>query len=310
MGGARSKSELKEFLKNMFFDKRIIRSPLRFILSPLIVFFRLNEAWKNYELIGGSKIYEHTQNLVDKLNESSNGKYDLFFAMRYTSPRICDILDGKNYDEILLFPMYPHFSSTTTLSSFDDADKFFKNKNTKVYKIEHFFEDEEFNKTIVSSIKRYYQEGSHLIFSAHSLPLSIAKNDKYEEHIRSHIEILKHMLKNEGLKFDGIHLAFQSKLGPVKWLEPSIDKVLRSIAPNPVLIYPISFTIDNSETDYELAIYYKNAAKEFGITSYNVCETQNNGEEFVKMMNNKILEVFINKVGLSPTLRWVLKIKE
>ncbi|MDR2080322.1 MAG: ferrochelatase, partial [Campylobacteraceae bacterium] len=210
MGGARSKLELKEFLKNMFLDRRIIASPLRYLISPLITLLRAKKVWKNYELIGGSKIYEHTQNLVEKITVLSHGDYDIFFAMRYTNPKIADIFQGKDYDEVLLFPMYPHFSTTTTLSSFEDADKFFGGKNTKIFKLEHFFYDERFNETIVKPIKKHAKHGTHLIFSAHSLPISIAKKDIYETHLKKHVDILSESLKDAG--FAGIHLAYQSKL--------------------------------------------------------------------------------------------------
>jgi ferrochelatase len=288
MGGARDQNELREFLKNMFLDRRIINSPARFFVSFFMSRFRTPKVWKNYELIGGSKILEHTQNLTNRLNTLSNGAYDTLFAMRYTKPNVTQILENRHYDEILLFPMYPHFSSTTTLSSFDDANAFLKGKNIKVKRIERFFEDELFNQTIIDSIKKHYCEGAHLIFSAHSLPLSIAKNDPYPEEIKKHTEILSQMLTGEGLKFKGIHLAYQSKLGPIKWLEPSLGETLSRISPEPVIIYPISFTIDNSETDFELDIFYRDIAKEFGITSYSVCKAQNDNDKFAEFLSGKI----------------------
>ncbi|MDR2099753.1 MAG: ferrochelatase [Campylobacteraceae bacterium] len=287
MGGARNKKELKEFLKNMFLDKRIINSPLRYLVSPILM-LRATKVWKNYELIGGSRIYEYTQNLIKKIGDLSRGDYDILFAMRYTKPKIADIFYGKEYDEALLFPMYPHFSTTTILSSFDDADRFFRGKNTKIFKSEHFFDDERFNKTIINSIKKHAKSGAHLIFSAHSLPLSIAKKDVYETHIKKHVEILSESLKDIG--FAGIHTAYQSKLGPIEWLKPSIEEVLKSVAPSPVVIYPLSFTIDNSESDFELAIYYKNTAELLGITSYEVCKAQNDSDEFAKFIDEKARE--------------------
>jgi ferrochelatase len=290
MGGARDKKELKKFLKNMFLDRRIIASPMRYIISFFITLLRTNKVWENYKLIGGSKIYEHTQNLVRKINTLAKGDYDIFFAMRYTTPTIADVFHDKNYDEVLLFPMYPHFSSTTTLSSFDDADKFFH--DTKLLKIEHFFDDERFNEIIIDAIKKHHDGNAHLIFSAHSLPLSIAKRDIYEKHIRQHVEILSRQLESKNIRFADIHLAYQSKLGPIKWLGPSLDEVLKNIAPAPVVIYPISFTIDNSETDFELGIYYKNIAESFGITSYKLCKAQNDGDRFAEFIDEKIRESF------------------
>ncbi|MDR0761550.1 MAG: ferrochelatase [Campylobacteraceae bacterium] len=292
MGGARNKDELAEFLKNMFLDKRIINSPARFFISFFISHLRTPKVWKDYEKIGGSKIYEHTQKLIDKLNALSSGSYDAFFAMRYTKPNIAQVLKDKNYDEVLLFPLYPHFSSTTTLSSFDDADLFFKDKNSKIKKISYFFENEQFNKTIITSIKNCYRKGAHLIFSAHSLPLSIAKYDLYPTHIKQHVEILSQMLFHEGLTFKKIHLAYQSKLGPVKWLEPNIGNVLRSLSGETVIVYPLSFTIENSETAFELELYYANIAKNYGLTSYEVCKVQNSSDAFAKFIDKKTKESF------------------
>ncbi|MDR2342224.1 MAG: ferrochelatase [Campylobacteraceae bacterium] len=291
MGGARSEKELKEFLTNMFLDRRIIVSPLRHIISPLITLLRTKKVWENYKLIGGSRIYEHTQHLIEKINIFANKDYDVFFAMRYTAPKITDIFQNKDYDEVLLFPLYPHFSSATTLSSFDDADMFFKDKKTKMLKIEHFFDDKRFNETIIKVIGENYDRKAHLIFSAHSLPISIAKKDTYERHIKQHVEILSKRLKSSGVKFAGVHLAYQSKLGPIKWLEPSLAKILKTVAPSPVVVYPISFTIDNSETDFELGIYYRNIADSFGITSYELCKAQNDNEEFAKFIDKKSREV-------------------
>jgi ferrochelatase len=291
MGGARSKKELKEFLRNMFLDRRIIASPIRYIISPLITFLRSKKVWENYNLIGGSKIYLHTQNLVDKINILSNGKYDVFFAMRYTNPKIADIFQNKNYDEVLLFPLYPHFSSTTTLSSFDEARAFFQDTSVKLRTIDYFFDDKYFNQTIIDEIKRHYKQDAHLIFSAHSLPCSIAKKDAYENHIKQHIEILSKRLKDEGVQFVDIHLAYQSKLGPIKWLEPSFPEVLKNIAPANIVVYPISFTIDNSETDFELGIHYKNIANTLEITSYELCKAQNDSDEFAKFVDQKTKEI-------------------
>ncbi|MDR0666171.1 MAG: ferrochelatase [Campylobacteraceae bacterium] len=291
MGGARSKKELKEFLKNMFLDKRIISSPLRYVVSALITLLRAGKVWENYKLIGGSKIYEHTQNLVKKIDILANGDYDIYFAMRYTKPKIADIFKDREYDEVLLFPMYPQFSSTTTLSSFDDAKIFFKDKKTKIFKVEHFFDDERFNKTIIEAVKRYGNSAAHLIFSAHSLPLSIAKRDAYEKHIKRHIEILSKELKDSGITFADIHLAYQSKLGPVKWLRPSFEEVLKTVAPSPAVVYPLSFTIDNSETDFELDMYYKNIANTLGITSYKLCKAQNASDKFALFIDQKSREI-------------------
>lgn len=288
MGGARSKKELKEFLLNMFSDPRIIASNIRKILAPLITYSRCNRVWQNYELIGGSKIYDHTDSLVKKIALLAKDDYDIFYAMKYTKPTISELLEETNYDRVFLFPLYPQKSSTTTLASFDDADIFFEAKNTQVIKINSFFEDIDFNKLIINQIKKNYIQDSELIFSAHGLPVSIAKKDTYEGHIKKHIEILSSLLEEKGLKFNKIHLAYQSSIKPFKWLEPSLKDLLKSLKSNSkIIIYPISFTIDNSETDFELAIEYKHLASNLGL-QYKLCKPQNDSDEFAQYIHNKI----------------------
>ena len=288
MGGARDKKELKEFLFNMFMDKRIISSPVRYFLAPFMKIFRANSAWKNYEKIGGSNIYKYTESLIKKVQDLLGLDIDIYYAMKYTKPTISDIFEDKKYDEVMFFALYPQGSSTTTLSSYDDVDLFFKNKKTKIIKIDYFFEDEDFNKTIINSIKQKYKPNTHLIFSAHGLPVSIAKKDVYEKHINSHIDILKNMLKKENLKFNDISLAYQSKIGPVEWLKPALNETLKEFKKDDrVLIYPISFVIDNSETDFELCIEYKHLADEIGFF-YDVCKPQNDSDEFAKYLCEKI----------------------
>lgn len=293
MGGARSKKELKEFLFNMFMDKRIINSPVRYFLAPFMSVFRANSAWKNYEKIGGSSIYKHTKSLINKVQNLLGNDIDVYYAMKYTKPKISDIFSSKTYDEIIFFALYPQNSSTTTLSSYDDVDDFFKNRNTKIIKIEYFFEDAEFNKTIINSIKSKYKQNQHLIFSAHGLPVSISKKDSYEGQVNLHVKILKDMLQKENLKFESISLAYQSKIGPVEWLKPALNKTLENFSENSnVLIYPISFVIDNSETDFELCFEYKHLADNIGF-NYDVCKPQNDSDEFAMFIANKI-KSFLN----------------
>ena len=288
MGGARSKEELKEFIFNMFMDRRIISSPMRFLLAPLMRLFRTNKAWKNYEKIGGSSIYKYMDSLTKKLQKLLENEADVYYAMKYTKPTIGDIFNDKTYNEIVFFALYPQSSITTTLSSYDDVDIFFKDKCVKIIKVGYFFQDEEFNKTIINSIKSKYQPNQHLIFSAHGLPINIAKKESYEEQINLHIKILKEMLEKKSLLFKSITLAYQSKIGPMKWLKPSLDETLRGFDKGEkVLVYPISFVIDNSETDFELSIEYKHLADKIGL-SYDVCKAQNDSDDFVKYLSDKI----------------------
>jgi len=279
MGGARSEKELKEFLFNMFMDKRIISSPIRYFLAPLISNLRYKKVWKNYEKIGGSRIYEITESLAKKIEKLSNIK--TFYAMRYTKPHIKDILEKNDIKELIFLPLYPHYSFSTYESSLDELKE--ANFKGKTCIIKPFYTHKEFNKIIKENILNSIENPKkwHLIFSAHGLPEKmIKKGDKYYDNVKEHVEILKKLLP----EFKSITLAFQSRFGFSEWLKPYLDKELEKYKNENVLIYPISFMIDNSETDLELKVEYKHLANEIGIKKYKVIDAPNDSEKVAKFL--------------------------
>ncbi len=292
MGGARNKEELEMFLRNMFNDKNIltIKSDFfRSLIASMIVYSRLNSAWENYEEIGGeSPIYKLTDKLIAKLQEKLGDEYFVTQAMRYTPPlakRTVLELEQRNIDEVILFPLYPQYSTTTTKSSLEDFEEAAIHKfNTKT--IEPFYKNKNYNDLIIDDIlKTINSEDTkdyNLIFSAHGLPQKVVdKGDPYQKQLEEQLIILKDMLKERSLEFASINLAYQSKVGPMKWLEPSLDNELKKYKDQNVIIYPISFIIDNSETDFELKIEYKEIADEIGIKNYKVCDCLNDNDKFV-----------------------------
>ena len=289
MGGARSEQELWSFLFNMFSDKRIICSPVRYLLAPLISTLRYKKIWRKYELIGGSRIYEHTGRLVEKLQQRTGEA--VFPVMRYTHPLAADLFAERQFDELILIPLYPHYSSTTTQSSIEDVQYSLKScgQRPDVREIGPYYDDPLFNASIVERIREQYQDSDyHLVFSAHGLPQKIAAHDPYEGQINAHVSLLKALLPDTGLDFKGVHLAYQSKVGPMRWLEPSLETTLKGLAGEKVIIYPLSFTIDNSETDLELAIEYKELAHSIGLRDYRVCQVQNDSDLFVEFLAARI----------------------
>jgi ferrochelatase len=289
MGGARNKDELKMFLTNMFNDKNILtikNNFFRSLLASFIVKSRLDSAWKNYELIGNaSPLNPLSEKLVNKLNKELSSVCT-FQAMRYTPPfakECIEKLEEEGIRDVILLPLYPQYSTTTTKSSVEDfilqsCDKF------NITTIEPFYKNKVFNEAIFETIKNTVEDFSlyNLVFSAHGLPQKIVYNgDPYEIQIKEHVEILSKLLKEKGVDFKSVSLAFQSKVGPMKWLEPSLGACLKNYKDEKVLIYPISFIVDNSETDFELSIEYKEEALEFGIVDYKVCKCVNYNDKFI-----------------------------
>ena len=296
MGGARSKDELKMFLTNMFNDRNIItvkNDLIRKMIAYFIVSRRLDSAWENYKDIGNaSPINPLTEKLVQKCNEQIED-YKVYQAMRYTPPFAQDVIKEILKDgitNILLLPLYPQFSTTTTKSSVQDFIDYTP-YSCKLEYIEEFYQNEKFNECIINEIISNVEDASqyNLIFSAHGLPQKIVDNgDPYEEQMNEHVEILKNMLEKKGVNFKSINLAYQSKVGPMKWLEPSLEDMLKNFKDQKVIIYPIAFIVDNSETDFELDIEYREIAHNLGIKEYKVCRCVNDSDDFIEVIKNII----------------------
>ncbi len=295
MGGPNNLDEVEMFLKNMFSDKNILTmksSALRKIIGGLIVFNRTESSQEIYRQLGGkSPIVGHTKNLVKKLQTRLGENVIVDFVMRYTPPfakEVIEKLNKQNVDKIYLIPLYPQQSSTTTKSSLEDFEESYHNNdgNAVLVEIKHFFENKTYNKAILEKIKESIScdkyENFEIIFSAHGLPKKIIEaGDVYEKHVNKHVDILKTMMKDEKMDFKEIHLAYQSKVGPMEWLKPSLDDKLKEIKNRGVIIFPLAFTIDNSETDFELEIEYREIAEELNIKEYRVCRCPNDSDLFV-----------------------------
>ena len=296
MGAARSKDELEVFLTNMFNDKNILtlqNDTIRSMIASLIVTMRLNKVWGNYEQIGGkSPLHELTEALVLKLNIMLPD-YFVTTAMRYTSPfaqTAIARIKKEGIKEVTLLPLYPQYSTTTTKSSIDDFIEKSEDEFT-VNIIEPFYKNETYNKAVCDEIIRVQAKYNdfHLIFSGHSLPKKIIANgDPYEKQIEEHFELLKDKLSHYATSIKSINLAYQSKIGPTKWLAPSLSEMLKNFKNEKVIIYPMSFIIDNSETIFELDVEYREIAKKIGIKDYRVCSCVNDNETFTKALKEII----------------------
>ena len=294
MGGARSKEELEVFLRNMFNDKNILsinNDTIRSMVASFIVMTRLNSAWKNYEEIGGkSPLHDLTDDLVEKLS-SKLPEYFVTTAMRYT-PTFAQTaiarIKEQGIKDVTLLPLYPQYSTTTVKSSVEDfMEKAEEQFNIEV--IEPFYKNPIFNKAVCDEIVRVQGKYNdfHLIFSAHGLPQKVVdRGDTYQKEVEEHVELLKEKLTHYAVNFKSINLAYQSKVGPMKWLEPSLDDMLKNFKGKKILVYPIAFIIDNSETVFELEIEYRELAEKLGISDYRVCKCVNDNDTFIEAIED------------------------
>lgn len=308
MGGPANLEEVELFLKNMFADPNILtikNSFLRKIVGSLIVKRRKEQSKRNYEMIGGkSPLLAHTEKLVEKL-KSLDSTRDYHYVMRYTPPFASEIVDRlveEEIEEIVLFSLYPQYSTATTKSSIEDFLDAIKQKEWKVDVkiVDRYFDHIGYNLAIVDRIKEALkgEESSDfdLIFSAHGLPQKLVdQGDPYQKEIEENVVILKKMLEGELLHFKGIHLSYQSKVGPMRWLEPSTLSKIEELQDSKIVVYPLAFTLDNSETDFELSIEYKEEAEKLGVKEYRVAKCLNDSALFA----NAIIDMVKSSQGAS-----------
>ncbi|MDQ1297901.1 MAG: protoporphyrin/coproporphyrin ferrochelatase [Campylobacterota bacterium] len=298
MGGPNNLREVEMFLTNMFNDPAIIRTKstlLRRLIAGIITLTRTEKSQEIYRSIGGkSPIVDHTVSLVEKLQSQIGEEIVVDFVMRYTPPmaqEVCTKLKEQGIQKVYLIPLYPQYSSTTTASSIDDFEATARSIGwfPIMVEIKHFFTNATYNECLLALIKDALGgDDSHefdLIFSAHGLPQKIVdEGDPYQRQVAAHVEIMKDIFHREGIYFRGVHLAYQSKVGPMKWLEPSLESMLHTLTKKKVIIVPIAFTIDNSETDFELSIEYAEIAHELGFTQYRVARCPNDHPLFVQTL--------------------------
>lgn len=283
LGGPDNPEAVKPFLFNLFNDPAILRLPkyLRRFLAWLISSRRHKTAQNIYGLIGGrSPILENTQaqaRALEKiLNES--GEMKCFVSMRYWYP----FAEGaaaavKAYapDQILLLPLYPQFSTTTTASSFkswhEAASRAGLNMPTK--SICCYPDQKGFIKALAVSIHAAYKIAEvhgkpRILFSAHGLPEKIVKGgDPYAMQCGRTVAALVSALEISGLDYA---LCYQSRVGPLKWIGPATDAEIRRAGHDkvPTIIVPIAFVSDHSETLVELDIEYRHLAEKVGLPFY------------------------------------------
>ena len=303
MGGPNKVEEVEMFLKNMFADKNIlpINRYLRKLVGYIIVSKRLKEVEENFtEYLGGqSPLPILTNKLIEKLEKRLD--MPIVPAMRYVPPFATASLEKFKADEVeelVLFPMYPQYSTTTTLSSLEDIEARCKALDyaPKITMIDPYYDDYAYIKMsyekIMEAMEGKETKTYDLLLSAHGLPVSIIKDgDPYEKQVESNVSALKIYLHERGVEFNTIKLVYQSKVGNASWLEPSLVDVLRNPINRKVLVYPLAFTIDNSETVFELDIESREIVDKIKYDDFLVAKCFNDDDAFVDLIVNKVNEL-------------------
>ena len=304
LGGPDKLESVEPFLFNLFNDPEILSIPsiFRYPLAKFISKRRTPIAKNIYREIGNrSPILELTQeqaaNLENRL--STKGNYKCFVVMRCWHPRAKDVIKKVkefNPEEIILLPLYPQFSAATSGSSINEWNDLCKKENYKIktkticcYPTENNFIESHVN-LIKKTLKNIENKNFKLLFSAHGLPeIKIKNGDPYQWQVEETVNAIMSKLKGESLDYT---ISYQSRVGPLKWIGPSTDtEIIKYSKENKgIVIVPVAFVSEHSETLVELDIEYKKLALENGCSFYKRVPALGIEESFIKGLAELVMK--------------------
>jgi len=311
LGGPETLSDVRPFLYKLFSDPEIIRiknPALRRMFAWVISRAREKKSQNLYRQIGGGsplrKITESQAAALEKALDAEGTPARVYAGMLCGKPSIDEAFDNITADglrRLTLLPLFPQYSGATTGACFRYictlADRRNLSGKIEISRIADWYKNplyiDAVTDMITAAAERFPEERRkdiHIFYSAHSLPEQyIKEGDPYLGQTKECVSLINNRL-NERLHYELEHsLAFQSKVGPVKWLGPSSESVLRNLAQRGVrniLTVPVSFVSDHIETLYELDIEYANLAAELGITEYRRAESLNVHTKFIAALSD------------------------
>jgi ferrochelatase len=304
LGGPDTLEAIEPFLYNLFCDPDIIDFPFARIgrrpLAKLISTTRAKKVQHHYSVIGGgSPILRFTEQQARALENklaSLGADARCFIAMRYWHPFTAEAIQQlrqSHCEDVVLLPLYPHYSSTTTGSSLNEWNRLFGD-DIPVHVVESFYKNDLYLTALLEKIDaalaRFVpSKAPELVFSAHSLPLSIVeKGDPYQRQIQETVELLMH----RGGWRNRYRLCYQSKVGASKWLQPSLHTTLRDLADEgvkDVCIVPISFVSDHVETLGEIDHEAREEARKLGIDQFEMTSGLNDSPTFISALAGLVM---------------------
>ncbi len=295
MGGPSSLSEIKDYLKAIFRDPAILPMPglIREILAIYISRKRAPIVAKRYELIGGAsplpKWTEKLKYMVETAVKDLGKDLVIAHAFRYTRPTIksaIETLANNNINDITLLPLFPHFTKAMTGSIKKETERVCKRHKIKLRSVPAWGNREE----VLAIWDRYLEEDaaylssdSHLLFVAHGIPQrDVDKGDDYPARVEETAKALGDKLP-ENVSWS---LAFQSRVGPVKWTPPYLEDEIEKLggAKRNLLLMPLSFVSDCLETLYDLDILAARQAQDAGFESVRRVRVFNDDPQFARVL--------------------------
>lgn len=316
LGGPDNLKAVEPFLYNLFCDPDIIDIPGAFLFRKRLARFissrRAPKVQELYKRIGGrSPIFKQTKLQANCLLEVLRGKgynVDVYIAMRYwyplTSAVVKEIIASKP-DKIVLLPLYPHYCKATTGSSVNEWKRISKElhlPNIPTMVVEKYYDHPLYIDAIVKRIRcalnrvpKNDLSKVQIVFSAHGTPMKFVRDgDPYSHHIRKTYELVV-----ERGQFGLPHmLCFQSKVGPQKWLTPSLTGTIERLGhegATHLLVVPIAFVTDHIETLSEINIEARDEALKLGVKYYDMMPALLTEELFIECLSDLVEKILAAK---------------
>ncbi|WGV24100.1 ferrochelatase [Halotia branconii] len=337
LGGPDKLEDVGPFLYNLFSDPEIIRLPFRWLQKPLAWFIasrRTGTSQENYKQIGGGSPLrriteaqgEALKEKLDYLGQEAN----IYVGMRYWHPyteEAIAMLTQDNIDRLVILPLYPQFSISTSGSSFRLLEKLWQ-ENPKLQRLDYtvipsWYKQPSYLQAmaelIAQELKQFPNPDQvHIFFSAHGVPKSYVEEagDPYQQEIEDCTALIMQTLNRPNLHT----LAYQSRVGPVEWLQPYTEDALKELGAQGVkdlVVVPISFVSEHIETLQEIDIEYREVAEEAGIHNFRRVPAPNTHPVFIQALADLVIDALKNpsfklsqaaqmkkRVKMYPQERW------
>ena len=307
LGGPDSPEAIEPFLYNLFSDPDIIDFPFarlaRPVMARLISSRRARKVQEHYASIGGkSPLRELTEQQAAALEGELRKTLDarVFVAMRYWHPlteeAVKQVLAG-NFEELILLPLYPQYSRTTTGSSLNEWQRLYKSRNgtrpPAARLVREFYEYPPYLDSMVENINEGLTrfgaaDDVHLVFSAHGVPVSVIEaGDPYQAQIEATTKLV---MKRGGWK-NPHWQCYQSRVSPGRWLRPMLHETLQEIATGSmdpkssrVLVIPVAFVSDHVETLSEINIEARELASHLDLGQFELMPALNDSPSFIRAL--------------------------
>ena len=315
LGGPDKLEDVRPFLYNLFSDPEIIRLPLPLFQAPLawlISTLRAKKSQENYKKIGGGsplrRITEAQAEALRSQLQQNGQEVNVYIGMRYWHPfteeAIAQIKRDK-IEELVVLPLYPQFSISTTGSSFRLLDRIWKN-DSELQKIKYtvvpsWYENSVYLQSMANLIEKKLDQvkspnEAYIFFSAHGVPVSYIEEagDPYQKEIEACAALIMAKLNRP----NPYKLAYQSRVGPVEWLQPYTDVAIVELAEQGVkelVVVPISFVSEHIETLEEIDMEYREIAEHAGIETFARVPAPDTDPTFIQALANIVVKALSDR---------------